>query len=339
VADAIRDHYKPQGPSDAVPTAPVSVAVALADKLDTLVGFFWIDEKPTGSRDPFALRRAALGVIRIVLTAKPRGSIWSALRAVRESERLHEAFGAFVSIHDDQKQKANAAADVIANLRRHENGLAGIDSGATEQSIRELGPSILSRQEFVRSFEAESERASDYFEKILADLLVFFADRLKVLLRDQGKRHDLVDAVFALGDDDLVRIVARVDALSEFLTTDDGANLLAGYKRAANILRAEEKKGVLPTGPAARLPMAPEEERALVDVLAEIEPSIELAVEQEDFAGAMRWLASLRTPVDAFFDKVLVNADDATERDNRLRLLVQVRAAMGRVADFSLIAG
>ena len=252
VADAIREHYKPQGPSDGVPTAPVTIAVALADKLDTLVGFFGIDEKPTGSRDPFALRRAALGVIRIVM----------------------------------------------------ENGL--------RKSLA---------------------------DQVSTDLLAFFADRLKVLLRDQGKRHDLVDAVFALGDDDLVRIVARVDALSEFLTTDDGANLLAGYKRAANILKAEEKKGPLPAGPAARLPFAPEEELALVDILTEIEPSIEQALEKEDFAGAMTWLAGLRAPVDAFFDKVLVNADDAAERDNRLRLLIQVRDAMGRVADFSQVAG
>jgi glycyl-tRNA synthetase beta chain len=252
IADAIRDHYRPQGPSDAVPTAPVSVAVAVADKLDTLIGFFAIGEKPTGSRDPFALRRSALGVIRIVMD---NGFRLSLARWVSE------------------------------------------------------------------------------------DLLTFFADRLKVLLRDQGKRHDLVDAVFALGDDDLVRIVARVDALSEFLTTDDGTNLLAGYKRAANILKAEEKKGPLPDGLPVRMPFAPHEERVLIDVLAEIEPSIELALEQEDFAAAMGWLASLRAPVDAFFDKVLVNAEDAGERANRLRLLIQVRDAMGRIADFSLIAG
>lgn len=144
---------------------------------------------------------------------------------------------------------------------------------------------------------------------------------------------------FEHGDDDLVRIVARVDALSEFLTTDDGANLLAGYKRAANILKAEEKKGALPTGALFRPPFGAPEELALIDVLTEIEPSIELALEQEDFAGAMRWLASLRAPVDAFFDKVLVNSDDAAERDNRLRLLIQVRDAMGRVADFSQVAG
>jgi glycyl-tRNA synthetase beta chain len=254
IADAIRDHYKPQGPSDAVPTAPVSMAVALADKLDTLVGFFGADEKPTGSRDPFALRRAALGVIRIVL-----------------------------------------GNDARLPLRTFARG---------EQ-----------------------------------DLLAFFADRLKVLLRDQGKRHDLVDAVFALGDDDLVRIVARVEALDGFLTTEDGVNLLAGYKRATNILKAEEKKGALPTGAATRLAGAPAEETALIEALADAAPKVDAALAAEDFAAAMRALAGLRTPVDAFFDKVLVNADDATERENRLRLLTQVRDAMGRVADFSLISG
>jgi glycyl-tRNA synthetase beta chain len=252
IADAVRDHYKPQGPSDAVPTAAASVAVALADKLDTLIGFFAIDEKPTGSKDPFAVRRAALGVIRIVLE--------NALRLP----------------------------------------LAG---------------------------------------RLSQDLLAFLADRLKVLLREQGKRHDLVDAVFALGDDDLVRIVARVEALDGFLTTEDGANLLAGYKRGANILKAEEKKGPLPSGSAERLPDAPEPEIALIDALAAAEPGVAAALAAEDFSGAMRSLAALRTPVDAFFDKVLVNSQVAAERDNRLRLLAQVREAMGRVADFSLIAG
>ncbi|MDR3513432.1 MAG: glycine--tRNA ligase subunit beta [Caulobacteraceae bacterium] len=252
VADAIRDHYKPQGPSDAVPTAPVSVAVALADKLDTLVGFFSIDEKPTGSRDPYALRRAALGVIRIILATRTRIGLLT---------------------------------------------LGG------------------------------------------ADLLAFFADRLKVMLRDEGKRHDLVDAVFALGDDDLVRIVARVEALDGFLKTEDGANLLAGYKRATNILRAEEKKGPLPSGAPARLAGAPAEETGLIEALEAAAPAVNAALAGEDFAAAMRALAALRAPVDAFFDKVLVNADDAAERDNRLRLLIQVRDAMGRVADFSQISG
>ena len=256
VADAVRDHYKPVGPSDSVPTAPVSVAVALADKLDTLVGFFSIDEKPTGSKDPYALRRAALGVIRIVL------------------------------------------------------------EGRLRVPLRQTVPAA-----------------------VAADLGAFFADRLKVLLRDQGKRHDLVDAVFALGDDDLVRVVDKIDAIDAFLKTDDGASLLAGYRRAANILRAEEKKGPLPTGEAKSMPDAPDPETFLLASLRLALPDLKIELENEQFTEALGTLAQLRAPVDAFFDKVLVNADDAAVRQNRLRLLAQVRDAMGLVADFSLIAG
>jgi glycyl-tRNA synthetase beta chain len=256
VADAIRDHYKPQGPSDDVPTAPVSVAVALADKLDTLGSFFAIGEKPTGSRDPFALRRAALGVIRIVLG----------------------------------------------------NGL--------RMPLR-----------------------ARFKPAIAEELVAFFADRLKVTLREQGKRHDLVDAVFALGDDDLLRIVTRVDALDIFLGSEDGVNLLAGHKRASNILRAEEKRGPLPVGEAERMGDAAPEETALINTLASIGPRVDAHLASEDFTAAMRALAALRAPVDAFFEHVLVNDPDAATRDNRLRLLIQVRDLMGRVADFSQVAG
>ena len=175
---------------------------------------------------------------------------------------------------------------------------------------------------------------------MISDLLAFFADRLKVLLRDQGKRHDLVDAVFALGDDDLVRIVRRVEALDAFLATDDGANLLAGYKRASNILRAEAKKGEVPEGMVRTgLPGQPPEETALAFASEAARMAVDAALETEDFAAAMKALAALRAPVDAFFDKVLVNSDLAEERDNRLKLLGQVRAVMGRVADFGQIAG
>jgi glycyl-tRNA synthetase beta chain len=174
---------------------------------------------------------------------------------------------------------------------------------------------------------------------VLGDLLAFLADRLKVQLRDDGKRHDLVDAVFSLGDDDLVRIVARVEALSAFLATEDGANLLAGYKRATNILKAEEKKGPLPAGPSVRLEDAPDQEILLREALELVMPEVDAALAGEDFASAMRALAQLRAPVDGFFDKVLVNAEDAAARDNRLRLLGEVRDAMGRVADFSQVSG
>jgi glycyl-tRNA synthetase beta chain len=278
IADAIRDHYKPQGPNDTVPTAPLTVAVALADKLDTLVGFFAIDEKPTGSKDPFALRRAALGVIRLVLENGARLPL------------------------DRLKQMIRWASFVAA-----------------EQPAGALG------------------RGPD---QVVPELLAFFADRLKVLLRDQGKRHDLVDAVFALGDDDLVRIVRRVEALDAFLATDDGANLLAGYKRASNILKAEEKKGPLPVGAVATgLPNQPEAEARLAFAVEAARVAVDRELETEDFAAAMTALAGLRAPVDAFFTDVLVNSDVAEERENRLKLLGQVRVVMGRVADFGQVAG
>ncbi|WP_439476171.1 glycine--tRNA ligase subunit beta [Brevundimonas sp.] len=291
IADAVRDHYKPQGPADSVPTAPLTVAVALADKLDTLVGFFAIDEKPTGSKDPFALRRAALGVIRLVLENGARIS-WRSLL--------------------DQK---DAGAPPLSILEHH------------------IGSSLKTVHEPEETSEAKRGRVRE-------ELVAFFADRLKVLLRDQGKRHDLVDAVFALGDDDLVRIVRRVEALEAFLATDDGANLLAGYKRASNILKAEEKKGPLPTGLVRTgLPGQPDEETTLAFAAAAAATAVDAALETEDFAAAMTALARLRAPVDAFFDQVMVNSHVEAERDNRLKLLGQVRSVMGRVADFGMIAG
>jgi glycyl-tRNA synthetase beta chain len=287
IADAVRDHYKPQGPGDEAPTAPVSMAVALADKLDALLGFFTIDEKPTGSRDPFALRRAALGVIRILLEHRVRVSIEALLTR-------------HLSLVEASIASAHSVAGRAVGLGRA--------SGA--------GSPVVVR-----------------------DLLAFFADRLKVLLRDQGKRPDLVDAVFALGDDDLVRIVARVDALEAFLTTEDGANLLAGYKRATNILKAEEKNGPLPEGAAQTLPGVPAEEAALIAALAATTPKAQTALAAEDFGAAMSALAVLRGPVDAFFEKVLVNDPDAAVRHNRLCLLSEVRGVIGRVADFGAISG
>jgi glycyl-tRNA synthetase beta chain len=275
VADAVRDHYKPQGPGDTVPTAPVTVAVAIAEKLDTLVGFFAIDEKPTGSRDPYALRRAALGVIRLVLES-----------------------GARIGLRGDAFSAAMAA----------------LEKGNVQRAVDKLA--------------------------VETELSAFFADRLTVLLRDQGQRHDLVAAVFALGDDDLVRIVRRVEALAAFLATDDGANLLAGYKRASNILKAEEKKGPLPEGAVATgLANQPAEETALAFAAAAAASAVDAALETEDFAAAMTALARLRGPVDAFFTGVMVNSGVAEERENRLKLLGQVRGVMGRVADFGQIAG
>lgn len=277
VADAIRDHYKPQGPGDTVPTAPVTVAVAMAEKLDTLVGFFAIDEKPTGSKDPYALRRAALGVIRLVLAAEARVHL---------------------------SEVASRHAELLAQGLYH--------------------------QAFA-SIELQS----------------FFADRLKVMLKEGGARYDLVDAIVETkklsegqADDDLVRIVRRVEALAAFLATDDGANLLAGYKRAAQLLKAEEKKGPLPQGAVATgLPNQPAEETALAFAAAAAASAVDAALEAEDFAAAMTALARLRAPVDAFFTAVMVNSDVAEERENRLKLLGQVRGVMNRVADFGQIAG
>ncbi|ATQ43475.1 glycine--tRNA ligase subunit beta [Caulobacter mirabilis] len=313
IADAIRDHYRPQGPGDSVPTAPLSVAVALADKLDTLVGFFAIDEKPTGSKDPYALRRAALGVIRIILSHNARIE----LGGIGANGPLLNSYGMLAG--QVSKRKLEAA---VWKLFQLEKELDIEISGVGPQPVLPPGGKPFWERWWV----------------VKDEILAFLADRLKVLLRDQGKRHDLVDAVFALKGDDLVSIVARVDALSTFLATDDGVNLLAGYKRAANILKAEEKKGPLPTGEPVRA-AEPAEEGALFDALAALGPKLDAALAAEDFTGAMTALAGLRAPVDAFFDKVLVNSDVAAERENRLRLLQQVQGAMGRVADFSLVTG
>jgi len=252
VADAVRDHYKPVGPSDAVPADKVSIAVAMADKLDALTSFFTAGEKPTGSGDPFALRRAALGVIRILLENKVR-----------------------------------------------------------------------------------------YPLKLESDLLSFFADRLKVALKEKGIRHDLIDAVFSLGhEDDLVRLVARVEALQAFLKSEDGANLLAGYKRAANILKAEEKKdGKTFISEVSEKLLSEPAEKTLFAALTKARAAITAALAKEDFVAAMQQMASLRVPVDSFFEDVKVNADDKQVRENRLSLLASLRATLHQVADFSRIEG
>jgi glycyl-tRNA synthetase beta chain len=277
VAHAIEDHYRPKGPDDLVPSDPVSIAVALADRLDSLVGFWAVDEKPTGSKDPYALRRAALGIIRLALDNKVRLPL---------IETMNSATAGFI--------KASTKRDAA-----------------------------VSRQQ------------------LPVDLLAFFADRLKVQLREQGARHDLVDAVFALeGQDDLLLIVHRVEALGRFLDSEDGKNLLAGYKRATNIIRIEEKKDDRHyTGaPQAKLYRQPEE-KALANAIATAETEAARAVKKEDFVAAMSAMAKLRSAVDAFFDKVTVNVDDKALRENRLKLLNQIREATRTVADFSKIEG
>ena len=360
VADAIRDHYKPVGQGDDVPTAPVTVAVALADKLDTLAGFFAIDEKPTGSKDPFALRRAALGVIQILLAGKVRCNLTTVLR------------GAIASVFASVLDRA-VAGDVnfavyiekIGKLQPHPSLPSDEFAARIADFTAELG-------DFEIKLEPYSELALEFLRsapevvgKTPAALVAFFADRLKVQQREAGVRHDLVDAVFALGsEDDLVRLLARVHALQAFVGTEDGVNLIAGYKRAANILKKEgysaEAAGVPQTGEEDPLALVDDPElrgvaaqfahpecsytrepaeQALVDALAAAGPQAEAAVAAEDFTAAMAALATLRAPIDAFFESVTVNDADPAKREGRLGLLDRFRAAVHKVADFSRIEG
>ncbi|MFP5296183.1 MAG: glycine--tRNA ligase subunit beta, partial [Alphaproteobacteria bacterium] len=343
VADAVRDHYRPQGPSDAVPTAPLTVAVALADKLDTLVGFFAIGETPTGSKDPYALRRAALGVIRLILENHVRMGLRAAIDSAVDAGVLGESdvVAKLASLQEGQHAEAHELLEThgLPHMRAISSAI-----GVTSQV--HIWPAVFPFSSFNRRAFEHAFRDNKIFGRKYelvdkgANLLAFFADRLKVLLRDQGKRHDLVDAVFALGDDDLVRIVRRVEALDAFLATDDGANLLAGHRRASNILKAEARKGELPTGMVQTgLPGQPEAEVALAFAVGAARTAVDAALEGEDFAAAMTALAALRAPVDAFFDQVMVNSEVPAERENRLKLLGQVRDVMGRVADFGKIAG
>jgi glycyl-tRNA synthetase beta chain len=304
VAAAATEHYSPLGPSDAVPTAPVSIAVALADKLDTLTGFWVIDEKPTGSKDPFALRRAALGVIRIYLDN--RVSLDLKNTAARAMQAMWD--------HTVPREKFQVPAN---------------DNGSV------VYPELASAQ-----FSITREQMAEHAAK-LNDLLAFLHDRLKVHLRDQGVRHDVIDACLAMPkNDDLVLVVSRARALQDFLATNDGANLLQGFKRANNILTAEEKKdGVeYSLDPNAALAETPAE-RALFEALDAAEASLVPALAAEDFAAAMTALARLRAPIDAFFDTTVVNADSPMVRRNRLCLLNRIRAVMNRVAVFSVVEG
>ena len=298
IADAIRDHYKPLGPSDQVPNAPASIAVALADKLDMLVGFFAIDEKPTGSGDPYALRRAALGMTRLLMSNQLRINLKPELRQA----------GCFYYDWFGFKDRT--------------------DGFVREEALRTVDGS-------------PQRRSSQRIESVVLELLAFLADRLKVALREKGVRHDLIDAVFVLGnEDDLVRLVRRVEALQAFLKSDDGANLLVGYRRAANILKIEEKKDKREYREAPDIgALAQDEEKALHRALLGAQESVAKALEREDFAGAMAEMAKLRAPVDLFFDKVTVNADDKKLRENRLKLLSQIVATAHQVADFSKVEG
>ena len=308
IAHAIEDHYKPQGPFDLVPADPVSFIVALADKLDTLVGFWCIGETPTGSRDPYALRRAALGVIRIIL----ENAITLHLEPLLRSHLGHYLSQRSVSeppLQDAERRVSTPSSGSACLIDTHSNQQTG--------------------------------NIPVQFQPMIADLLGFFAERLKVLLREQGARHDLVDAVFALeGQDDLLIIVRRVEALAKLLDTDDGKNLLAGYRRATNIIRIEEKRdNYRYSGEPDPELYRYAEEWALASAIDMAQRDAQAALAREDFGAAMSAMANLRPAVDAFFETVTVNVEEAAIRSNRLKLLDQIREATRAVADFSRIEG
>jgi glycyl-tRNA synthetase beta chain len=375
VADAIRDHWKPQGPSDSLPVSKIGQAVALADKPDTLIGFWAINEKPTGSKDPYALRRAALGFTRTVLESEIRISLESLFAAhllswlrldfsnLREatlelrrviiarsdSSKLLQCLSPFmkavVCSHlnfetTDDKTLARIGNDTWIWLIQLFNELR-LNAGIPVDTELHAMQHAFGQGNFQRHLSDSKGVLNGYVTDIVLPLLDFFADRLKVYLKDQGKRHDLIDAVFALGgQDDLLMIVRRVEALSTFLSTDDGKNLLAGVKRASNILRIEEKKdGKTFDGDVNRSLLTLPEEIALDKAVTEAASFAKKAVDLEDFEGAMKAIAKLRAPVDAFFEKVTVNDADAAVRTNRLTLLTQIRNATSSVADFSKIEG
>ena len=332
VADAVRDHYKPVGQGDDVPTAPVTVAVSLADKLDSILSYFAVSEFPTGSKDPFALRRAALGAIIIINNAGLRFSISNALGM--PVNRI--AARRIVTKHKELE------SELFALLER---------TSANSSEAHKMVEAQMERSKTASPYLNEVAELIREAHQGLGRLVEFFADRLKVQQRDAGVRHDLIDAVFALGnEDDLVRLLARVKALQAFVETGEGTNLLAGYKRAANILKKEgwssapAQAGALAgeTQTSAPLRPSPEHDRvenALIAALDAAQPTATAAIAAEDFAAAMSALASLRAPIDAFFEGVMINDPDLAVRARRLNLLARFRDAVHAVADFSKIEG
>lgn len=310
VAQAIEDHYKPQGPTDRIPREPVSIAVALADKIDTLVGFWLIDEKPTGSKDPFALRRACLGVIRLLLVRD-----WT------------------IHLLPIFKQ-------AIGLLSRHtiERALAAYEHKLSTEKARETDAA----EDFSNAVRMEESKLEHEFnaksEPVLLDLLSFFHERLKVYLKDEGARHDAIDAVLTNDADDLLQVARRVEALISFINTDDGENLLAGSKRAFNILEAEIKKSTQIADNVDPELLIEAEEKTLYEAIGKTEKATQSHIDAGDFSGALLSLANLRQPVDAFFEKVLVNDENHAIRANRLALLMRIRSVMCKVADFSKLA-
>ena len=316
VAAAIEDHYKPQGPSDRVPTDKVAITVALADKLDTLVGFWAIDEKPTGSKDPFALRRAALGVVRMILERNVRLPLLSqmlrqmlALKIMQKGNQFAEA---------GYKISGSGMLELLGNKESF--------AGFVRDSVSEVMPNL--KKEIWAGANSDAQ-----------DLLSFFHDRLKVYLRDLGARYDLIEAVLTPESDDLLMVARRVEALTAFVTDQDGINLLAGTKRATQLLAAEEKKGTVVADSVSEDLLKLDAEKALYAAIKTASADAAKAVETEDFRSAMQALSTLRAPVDEFFEDVLVNDEDNAIRANRLALLKAIREATGTVADFSKISG
>lgn len=307
VAKAIEDHYRPQGPTDHVPTEPVSIAVALADKIDTLVGFWLIDEKPTGSKDPYALRRASLGVIRLLLSRE-----WTI--------HLMPLFSHAIKLL--ARQPIERALELYETKLRQENAY---DSDG-EQDI-----SNAIQAEEIKLIKNFNEKT----DLILNDLLAFFHERLKVYLKDEGARHDAIEAVLNHDSDDLLQVSRRVEALIFFIDSDEGKNLLAGTKRAVNILDAEAKKNTLTSDQVAPDLFIEEEESSLFDAILIAEKKVSIYIDTADFSAALLAIAPLRKPVDAFFEKVLVNDENLSIRSNRLALLQRIQSVTQKVANFS----
>ncbi|MFM9977067.1 MAG: glycine--tRNA ligase subunit beta, partial [Sphingomonadaceae bacterium] len=341
VADAIRDHYKPVGHGDDVPTAPVTVAVSLADKLDTIACFFAIGEIPTGSRDPFAVRRAGLGLISLMVHHGLRVHSYGLARQVTDTLQ-RQTFDRLSRVHHAWTLTADTALYQNAfRLDGHRAVFAiEFDEGQVMEEYVDLSDGIPDAAHIAADLSANVVQRN----LLLRD---FLADRLKVQQREAGVRHDLIDAVFALGgEDDLVRLLARVKALQAFIETGEGADLLAGYKRAANILKKESSPSLSAESDGSRceqvegLSYTPDPcEVALIAALDAAEPEASMAVDAEDFEGAMAALAALRAPIDAFFDAVTVNDPDPAKRSARLALLARFRDAVHHVADFSKIEG
>ncbi|WP_411817557.1 glycine--tRNA ligase subunit beta [Hyphococcus sp. DH-69] len=349
IADAIRDHYKPAGQEDDVPTNPVSVAVALADKIDTLTAFWAIDQKPTGSKDPFALRRAALGVIQLIEENKVRAALTQLIESAFSifAAEWESQGGVWVPVSErDYPREIKGSPPV----RYRYFTCAPVDKNKLLRDGNYIAfshdPAILKvKENDIFEPHKYNETLARSVEDINLSLTRFLNDRLKVYLKDKGHKHDAIDAVLISADgalaDDFVLVASKLSALEAFLKTDDGANLAAAYKRAANILKAEEKKDKKPADPNGvdESRLAEAEEKALFGALKDAEAKTEKAVAAEDFEAAMTALSGLRGPLDAFFEKVTVNADDANLRSNRLSLLARFRTATASLADFSKLEG